>query len=47
MDEIYESKYPDFRFSCSNCGSLEVLVSRKNTKSLKGRCLDCGKNWTE
>ena len=38
--------YPDFRFHCPFCGSLDVLVSFKSTNTpLKGRCLDCKRNW--
>ena len=41
-------KYPDFRFHCPSCGSLEVLVAWENeSTSLKGKCLDCTKNWFE
>jgi len=40
--------YPDFRFQCSNCGSLEVLIALENENtSLKAKCLDCSKNWFE
>ena len=40
--------YPDFRFQCSNCGSLEVLVAWENENiPLKAKCLDCTKNWFE
>ncbi len=40
--------YPDFRFQCSNCGSLEVLVAWENENTpLKAKCLDCTKNWFE
>ena len=39
-------KYPDFRFQCPSCGSLEVIVSWENENTpLKGKCLDCTKNW--
>ena len=41
-------KYPDFRFQCPSCGSLEVFVTWENENtSLKGNCLDCKKNWFE
>ena len=41
-------KYPDFRFQCPSCGSLEVFVTWKNENiPLKGKCLDCTKNWFE
>ena len=40
--------YPDFRFQCPSCGSLEVLVAWENENtSLKCKCLDCTKNWCE
>jgi len=40
--------YPDFRFQCPSCGSLEVFVTWKNENTpLKGKCLDCTKNWFE
>mgnify|MGYP006957733742 FL=1 len=37
--------YPDFRFSCQFCGSLDVMVKMdifSNPSVTK--CLDCGKN---
>ncbi len=41
-------KYPDFRFQCPSCGSLEVFVTWENENiPLKGKCLDCTKNWFE
>ncbi len=41
-------KYPDFRFQCPSCGSLEVFVAWENENtSLRGKCLDCTKNWFE
>ncbi len=41
-------KYPDFRFQCPSCGSLEVLVRWENENTtLNGKCLDCTKNWFE
>ena len=33
-------QYPDLRFSCMQCGSLDVFISKETTK-LKMRCLDC------
>ncbi len=39
-------KYPDFRFHCPSCGSLEVIITWENENTpLKGKCLDCTKNW--
>jgi len=41
-------KYPDFRFQCPSCGSLEVFVTWENENTpLKCKCLDCTKNWFE
>ena len=41
-------KYPDFRFQCPSCGSLEVFVTWESSNiTLKGKCLDCTKNWFE
>ncbi len=45
---ISRPKYPDFSYQCPSCGSLEVFVARENENtSLKGKCLDCTKNWFE
>ncbi|MBI1828036.1 MAG: hypothetical protein HYR87_00930 [Thaumarchaeota archaeon] len=39
------TKYPDFRFLCTSCDSLEVFVSRTVDISLPQiHCLDCGKD---
>lgn len=44
-DQHMTRKYPDFRFLCTNCGSLEVFVSRTVDISLPQiHCLDCGKD---
>jgi len=41
-------KYPDFRFQCTSCGSLEVFVTWENENApIKGKCLDCAKIWFE
>jgi hypothetical protein len=40
-------KYPDLRFSCPNCGTLDVLIQQKHFDSLKGSCLDCKIDWNE
>lgn len=39
------SDYPDLRFSCPNCGTLEVLIEWKNFETLKGNCLECQQEW--
>ncbi len=41
-------KYPDFRFQCPRCGSLEVFIAWENENTpLKAKCLDCTKIWFE
>jgi len=44
---LQRPNYPDFRFSCPNCGTLEVLLEFKPFDSLKGYCLDCKTEWNE
>lgn len=35
-------RYPDFRYACTNCGSLEVLLNPLNYQTTKKiKCLDC------
>ena len=38
-----KSHYPDFRFMCPDCGSLEIYFSGSEL-SPKLHCLDCGTN---
>ncbi len=40
-------KYPDLRFSCPNCGTLDVFIEWKYFDSLKGHCLDCKIEWQQ
>jgi transcription elongation factor Elf1 len=47
-DVIRSVQYPDVRFSCQFCGSLDVVVGMdgfSNPSVIK--CLDCGKNELE
>jgi hypothetical protein len=44
---VWQKKYPDFRFSCPNCGTLDVLIESKHFDSLKGHCLECKTEWNE
>ena len=39
--------YPDFRFSCPNCGTLDVLVQNQSFDFIQGNCLDCKTTWKE
>ncbi len=44
---LRRQNYPDFRFSCPNCGTFEVLLEFKPLDTLKGLCLDCKTEWNE
>jgi len=40
--------YPDYRFSCPQCGSLDVFITiNEKTYALVIDCLDCEKIWFE
>ena len=43
---LQAQKYPDLRFSCPSCGTLDVLIEWKIfDMPLKGHCLDCKEEW--
>ncbi len=44
---LRRQKYPDFRFICPNCGTLDVFLEWKHFDTLKGHCLDCKIEWDE
>ena len=44
---LRRQKYPDFRFACPNCGTLDVLMEWNFFDSLKGHCLECKIEWNE
>ena len=44
---LRRQKYPDFRFSCPKCGTLDVLIESQQFDSLKGHCLECKTEWNE
>jgi len=44
---LRRQKFPDFRFTCPNCGTLDVLLEWKHFDTLKGHCLDCKIEWDE
>ncbi len=44
---LRRQKYPDFRFTCPNCGTLDVLLELNHFDTLKGHCLDCKTEWDE
>jgi len=38
--------YPDFRYFCPTCGSLDVCITiHKQTQKMIVDCLDCKKEW--
>jgi len=45
--QIFGSKYPEFRFFCPRCGTLEVFMTWQPKASLKGHCLECNNDWSE
>jgi len=44
---LRRQKYPDFRFACPNCGTLDVLLELQHFDALKGHCLECKIEWNE
>ena len=42
---LRRQKYPDLRFACPNCGTLDVLIEWAHFATLKGHCLDCKIDW--
>ena len=44
---VWQQKYPDFRFSCPKCGTLDVLIESQYFDTLKGYCLECKTEWNE
>lgn len=40
--KLNSPQYPDFRFSCKKCGSLDVFITKGNEKSTM-KCLECNK----
>ena len=41
------TQFPSYRFSCPECGSLDVFLTKLNYSSLNGECLDCKSKWEE
>lgn len=39
--------YPNLKFSCPNCGMLDVMINFKNSDFILGQCLECKSNWNE
>jgi len=40
--------YPDYRFSCPQCGSLDVFITiNEKSNALVIDCMDCEKIWFE
>ncbi len=45
-DNYAPSGYPDFRFFCPYCGSLEIYFELNETYRFPiGYCLDCNTEW--
>jgi hypothetical protein len=45
---IQNPPYPDYRYSCVYCGSLDVFITvNGDTKTIHISCLDCNKVWFE
>ena len=38
-------RYPDFRFSCPKCGSIDVFLFLRKKESPRGHCLECSQDW--
>lgn len=49
LQKIIENPpYPDYRFSCVYCGSLDVFITlNSGTQTIDIDCLDCNKKWFE
>ena len=46
MQPLFGAKYPDFRFFCPECSSLEVFISWQ-ANIPKGHCIECNNDWSE
>jgi len=45
---IQNPPYPDYRFSCVYCGSLDVFITvNGETQAIDIDCLECNKKWFE
>lgn len=45
---LENAPYPDFRYFCPLCGSLDVCItSHKKSEKITVDCLDCKKVWIE
>ena len=45
---IQNPPYPDYRYSCTFCGSLDVFITvNRDAESINISCLDCNKIWFE
>lgn len=45
--ELFFPVYPDVRFACTHCGSLEVFLKTESVNLVRDRCLDCKTEWIE
>jgi len=45
---VKNTPYPDYRFSCPQCSSLDVFITiNEKVEALVVGCLDCDKIWFE
>lgn len=45
---IHNRSYPDYRYSCAYCGTLDVFMTvNESTETIVIGCLDCNKIWFE
>ena len=48
QDRISRHIYPDFRYSCHYCGTLDVFIKvSKSRETIEIDCLDCKKVWLD
>lgn len=47
-EKVSKTLYPDFRYSCHYCGTLDVFIKLSKSKGIiEIDCLDCKKVWTD
>lgn len=43
---LRNTPYPDFRYFCPSCGSLDVCIAiNRQTRKMVVDCIDCKKEW--
>ena len=47
-EKVSKTIYPDFRYSCHYCGTLDVFIKLSKSKGIiQIDCLDCKKVWID